>query len=240
MLALSVTVGLVLLSTRAPSRQVIKCIDLGVLVLLAALAGARVGYVGLNWAYFAQRPQEILQVWLGGLSGLGAVYGFLAGLLLVAYLVEEPLTQLADTLLPLGFALVVGSWLAAWQAGSAYGFVLPNGASIPAQDEAGIWAPRFPTQPIGALLSLALWIFLDRLYQKASRQERVIPGRIASLAVLGIAVTLLGLSFTRADPLPLWHSLRLDTWAAMGLVLLGLMACGGVEVGWRRFQNRQA
>lgn len=240
MIALGVALGLSLLAARASPRNAIRRIDQGILVLLTSLAGSRVGYVILNWTYYTQQPQDIMQIWLGGLSGMGAVFGFLAGLCLVAYVVEEPLAPLADSLIPLGVILAIAAWMAAWLAGSAYGQIITNGFGIPAVDEAGVWAPRFPTQLLGALLTLALWVTLEWSFQRVARRVQAAPhvipaGLAAALTLLGISVILLALSFTRADPLPTWRGLRPDTWAAIGLTVLGLIAVVLVE-----FYRRQA
>ena len=69
--------------------------------------------------------------------------------------------------------------------------------------------------------ALVEWIF--------SRVHR--PGLTASITLLGLGVILLGLSFFRADPLPVLGRWRLDTWAAFGM--LGLAGLGTIGTIFR-------
>ena len=46
------------------------------------------------------------------------------------------------------------------------------------------------------------------------------PGMKASLFGLGLGLDLLAGSLLRADPVPYWGSLAVDTWCALGLVVL--------------------
>ena len=226
LLALGSAAGLLWVGLRAPAKLAVRTVDQGLLALLVALAGGRAGYVAVNWGYFAAYPGEIGQVWLGGLSGVGAVYGFVLGLCLAARLGKENLGLLADRLLPLGMALGICAWLAAWWDGSAYGVPAAGWFALPALDERGLWARRFPTQALGAVLTLILWAGLDWL----QRLRSAVPGRAVALGLLLCGLLLFGLAFTRADPAPLWRGWRLEAWAALGLAALGLLGWVFVEI----------
>lgn len=212
LLLLGAVTGLAWSALSSTPKRVTRLVDQGLLVLLTSLIAGRIGYVGLNWGYFSANPDEIIQVWLGGISGLGAAYGFIAGLLLAAWLYAEPVLALADGLLPLGIAFTAGGWLAAWWAGSAYGAQVDTWYAVSARAETGLWAMRFPTQLLGALLTLSMGVILDRLFR-----PETIPGLRAALGLLGAGLTFSALSLTRVDPLPLWRQVRLDTWAGLGL-----------------------
>jgi prolipoprotein diacylglyceryltransferase len=208
--------------------------------LLSALAAARLGYVIWNWGYFQQHWFDIPQVWLGGLSGVGALLGAWAGILVQARLVIKPAGELADRLLPLGGMVALASWLACWLEGCAYGLEV-GGAwwGLPAQDEFGSFSQRFPTQLLGACLTLGLLWAIESLKSKPKgRKESVLPlGGAASLAWLGLSVEMLGLSFLRADPVLLWRGGRLDTWGSLGLVFLSLVCCLWVfRSAWARWR----
>ena len=57
------------------------------------------------------------------------------------------------------------------------------------------------------------------------RQERFTrPGLAAGLWLLSMALGLFGLSFLRADLVPVWLGLRLDAWAALGFAVIALLA----------------
>ena len=233
LLVLGVGIGLARVALRAPARQALWLVDQGLLVLLAALVGGRVGYVALNWDYFNLQRAEIVQVWLGGISGLGAAHGFVIGLCLSGLRPGARLGYLADSLAPLGLSLAVSAWLAAWWTGSAYGPFLEAGVGLPARDESGAWAVRFPTQLVGALLTLGLWAGLDMLENKI-KPARLTPGALAAVGLLGFSFLMVGLSFLRVDPLPVWRGLRVDAWASLGLVAWELLGLAAVMLTRRR------
>ena len=218
-IAMGVVVGLVrTISSGLPDRALILT-DQAILVLVGALIGARTGYVVLYWDYFRVHPGEILQVWQGGMSGLSAIYGFLLALLLVAWLHTISPFELADQLMPLGLILTAAGWLAAWWSGSAYGSQIIAWYAVLAQGENGIWGLRFPTQLLGTVLSLGLWSVLEKIQVYKLR-----IGLRGVIGLLGIGFISFLLSKTRVDPVPVWNSLRLDSWASLGLVSLAVVS----------------
>jgi phosphatidylglycerol:prolipoprotein diacylglycerol transferase len=222
LLTAGVVVSLLWIVRRAPAGQQILVVDQAVGVLAACLLGSRVGFVLANSAYFQAHLAEVPQFWLGGLSGLGAVLGGVLVLPLVARLSHTPLRVLADRMLPLLVVLNAAGWLGCWWEGCAYG--LPaNGAwwGLPARDELGQAALRFPLQPVGALLGLAIpWLVEARLARRRVRGAP--PGWQAALSLLGMGLACLGLSFLRADPAGLWYGLRPETWGALGVLAVSV------------------
>jgi prolipoprotein diacylglyceryltransferase len=219
-------------------------IDLAAGVLLGCLLGARSGYVLANWSYYQLHLTETIQVWLGGLSGVGAALGGALALSLLAWLSRRKLGVLADQILPLLVVLPSAAWLGCWLEGCAYG--LPaNDAwwGLPVIDEWGQVTPRFPLQFLGALLALGIPWLLEvwgdgqsgqaaqpgrrEATVKRGRRTLAQPGIRATLCLLGLALTMLGLSFLRGDPSLLWNGLRPETWGA-----LGLLALSGSGLGW--------
>jgi phosphatidylglycerol:prolipoprotein diacylglycerol transferase len=220
LLTAGVVFSLLWIVQRAPAGRQILAVDQGVGVLAACLLGSRVGFVLANGAYYQSHLAEIPQVWLGGLSGMGAVLGGVLVLPLAARLSHTPLSVLADRMLPLLVVLNAAGWLGCWWEGCAYG--LPaHGAwwGLPVRDEWGQVALRFPLQLAGALLGVAVpWLveaFLNRRVRHA-----VPPGWQSALSLLGMSLAWLGLSFLRGDPAVLWFDLRPETWGALGLILI--------------------
>ncbi|MDD3925131.1 MAG: prolipoprotein diacylglyceryl transferase [bacterium] len=127
-----------------------RMVDLISIVMIAALAGARLCYVLLNWGYYASDPWEALKVWEGGLSFHG---GLAAGIPAALLYLRNRMNFLrySDLLAPgvaLGYAVTrIGCFLN----GCCYG----KSADLP-------WcvhmhgADRHPTQIYSSLLSLAL------------------------------------------------------------------------------------
>ena len=74
-LGLGTLAGLLLVGWRAPRKETIHYLDAAGFTLFIALVGSRAFAVAVNWGYYASHPIEIVQVWLGGLSSIGAIAG---------------------------------------------------------------------------------------------------------------------------------------------------------------------
>lgn len=216
-IAFGALLGLGWMAWQLPRRKALAALDAAVWVLIGALVGGRVGFVLFSWSYFQGHPLEIPQFWLGGFSGAGALLGALVGLYPAARLTRQIPGPLADTLIRPVCIFAISAWLGAWATGAAYG---PAAGlfGLPAQDEFGEVSLRFPTQFLGALLSLLLLWLLD-----PQRVKRLPAGAAAALGFAGLSLSMLVLSFLRADPAPLWMGLRPSTWGA-GLVSVFALA----------------
>lgn len=219
LLGFGASLGLAWVIWRVPQKEREPLLIAGLWVLLGALIGARAAFIITNAAYFAARPQEIFQIWQGGLSWTGAVIGALLILLLVAYLQRTSPGALADRLLPLALTLSVSGWLGCWLSGCAYG-AESNMAilSVPAMDESGTLRLRFPLQMLTAALLTLCFTLLERLRVDLPR-----PGQFASLGLALLCGLQFAASFLRADPALLWRHWRVESWAALGCTLLMLI-----------------
>lgn len=235
LLGLGATLGLVWVASQAPLNQTRLRIDAALWALLGGALGSRIAFVVVNWAYYRDHIWESLAIHQGGLSWPGAVIGGALVLPLAARLLDSSVGKLADAMLPLAASLAVSAWLGCWLTGCAYGPPANAIWGIPAVDEWGELASRWPTQLIGALLALGIFWLLDR-----SRAWSVTPawikhpGSVASLALLGFSLEMLALSFLRADPSPGWQGLRLDAWSALTLSILATPLVLLAYLRWRR------
>ncbi len=203
-------------------------IDAGLSALVVGLAGARAGFVLLHWGYYSGKPIEILWFWQGGLSWIGGAAGSILGLTLYALISRRPFWPLADAL-AIPFAIIaLSSWTGCLLDGCAYGHVVEGGLlTPPTLDMFGGQVPRWPTQMVGAVYSLAV---LAAMYWLTGRSLRT--GVIACLSASLIAAGALALSFTRSDPSLLLAGFRLDTVGSA--VLLFALLSGLV---WRILAN---
>lgn len=217
LIGLGVTVGLIWVAHRSPEKKAMRYVDAGIAALFGALIGGRAVYVAVNWGYYLDHLVEIPEVWLGGISGLGALAGSILALSFLSAFVNQSVGALGDMLLPLAATTTVASWMGCWLDGCAYGSLSEGWWGIRARDEWGLMLPRVPVQVMGALLTVALFWAIERISDRLP-----VPGQAAGLALLGIALELFGLSFLRADPIPYWRGMRLDAWGA--LVLAGAAA----------------
>lgn len=219
LLALAAVLGLAWITFDSSPRLRDASLNAAVLVLLAALIGGRAAYVAPNWPYFQNHLIEIPQVWLGGLAWPGALAGAILGVLVAARVSEFPVAVLADRLMPLLASLAVAVWLGCWVTGCAYGQEADWG--LPAKDEWGIWKSRLPLQLIGAVLTVASLWSVERFRQ---RKKNLSSGLTASLGLGLLCLILLGASILRADPYPVYSGLRLETWAAIALLVISILS----------------
>lgn len=228
LLGLGALTGLLLAGWRAPKKETMRYLDAGVWTLFGALLGSRAVTVAVNFNYYQTHPGEIVQVWLGGLSGIGALAGGILALFIVAQWWKIPGGLLADTLLPLAGALTVTAWLGCWVDRCGYG--VPSNAwwAIPGRDEWGVLAYRVPVQQMGATLTLIFFWLLDRVGKCLP-----VAGLNASIGVFGLSAVVFGLSYFRADPAPIWHGLRLEAWGAIGLMSFSTLLVVVLLLRWK-------
>jgi len=224
LIGLGATTGLTWVAWKAPRREAIGQVNAGLWTLFGGLLGGRALYTGLNWDYFQSHLLESLQIFQGGISWAGALAGGMLALYLYARLARKSFGKLADAMQPLAATLVVSAWLGCWLDGYAYGPSVAWGG-LPARDEWGNLGLRFPTQLLGAMLTLSMYWALEQ--HKAGFLRRCgfdQPGRTASLALIGLSVQFFGLSFLMADPSGMWNGLQLNAWAALAFLVIGCLA----------------
>jgi prolipoprotein diacylglyceryltransferase len=229
LLALAAVLGLAWITVDSPPHLRSASLNAAFMVLFAALIGSRAAYVAPNWEYFQNHLIEIPQVWLGGLAWPGALAGAILGVLIAARVTDIPFAVLTDRLLPLLASLSVAVWLGCWITGCAYG--PESGWGLPAKDQWGIWKDRLPLQLIGAILTVASFWSIERFRQ---RKKNLSPGLAASVGFGLLCLILLGASIMRADPYPVYSGLRLETWAAIALLMISILRTGYTIIRSRR------
>jgi prolipoprotein diacylglyceryltransferase len=218
LLGLGALVGLLLVVWQAPKEEASRYLNAGLWTLFGALVGSRAVMVIENYHYYQSQPGEIAQVWLGGLSGIGALAGGLITILILAAWWDLPVGKLADTLLPLAGAVAITAWLGCWVDRCGYGITSAGWWALPGRDEWGRLANRVPVQLLGAAFTLIVIGLLDWVGKRTH-----IPGLISAIGLFGICAVLFCLSFLRADPTPVWKNLRLEAWGAVVLMLISLI-----------------
>jgi phosphatidylglycerol:prolipoprotein diacylglycerol transferase len=213
LLGVGALAGLLLLSWRAPQKERLRYVDAGVLTLFGALVGGRAFSVAVNWGYYSTHLGEVLRVWMGGFSGIGALIGGVLAIIVIAIWWRLPLGSFADALLPLAGTLTIAAWMGCWLDACSYGAASNVWWALPSGDEWGVTANRVPVQLIGATATLIVIWLLDW-----GGRRMPVRGSGAALGLFGLSAVLFGLSYLRADPTPIWNGLRLDAWGALGLM----------------------
>jgi phosphatidylglycerol:prolipoprotein diacylglycerol transferase len=195
---------------------------------LAAATGGlivgRVSYVAVNWTYYQEQSQEIYALWRGGQSFLGAFCGgalALAGYVALRSRRTAGFPPVAEVFELAGQATSLAGilgWLATLAGGVAYGALGSGPLHFLLPDIYGIQAQRFATQPLGALLSLVVFVLLLILERAGSQ-----PGRRFGLFMFlyfgGLAI----LEALRGDETIFLGDWRIGQVVSAGLALLGLI-----------------
>lgn len=223
--------GLVWVFDIAPVKKEHLYLDIGVGLLLGALAGSRMVYVIFQWDYFRNHLIEIPQFQLGGYSWVGAIPGWIAAIVIASRMIHHSMLELSDAFLPLGGCLVIGVWLGCWFDGIAYGFLIDQWWALPAVDEWGVIANRFPVQLIGAISTLILMMGIDRIKTHPVWKHGLgAPGKSTVLFLSVVSVTQLLLTLFRQDPAPIWMGYRLDFWISLGIFILSMILFSAIDI----------
>ncbi|HTB33648.1 MAG TPA: prolipoprotein diacylglyceryl transferase [bacterium] len=225
MMAVSFLLGvaLSLRFNRKEGRPDDDLLDLAVVIMLSAVAGARMLYVIVEWPEFAPNPWTVVAVWQGGLVYYGGLIGACIGGAVHMVRRKMPLWSYADVLAP-GLALgQVTGRLGCFFNGccygredARYGLIFPGiGDNI----------PHLPTMLYEAAFCLLLAGFLAWLWPR-----KRYAGQVFAAYVLLYAAWRFGIEFLRGDPergTLISSALSPSQWIS----LLGL-AAGGVML-WR-------
>ncbi|MGC9396066.1 MAG: prolipoprotein diacylglyceryl transferase family protein [Anaerolineae bacterium] len=191
-------------------------------VALAALIAGRVGYTLGNTAYFTQHPVLLLRLdRVGGLHGGSAMIGALLAAGLWAAAKRHSVITIVNFLSPAVLFVAAGAWWGCVDAGCAWGrepLLAVGGtrwATALLPDIYQTTTLRYAVQPIGAV-----WALILALLAVALEKHRELA---LALYWLGAA----GLTLLRADPVPKWGDVRLDTVLdlalAIGITILTLL-----------------
>lgn len=210
-------IGLLWAGLQSHKDEAVMVVNAGLVALLGGLLAGRATYAAVHWSYFQLHKAEIPRLFLGGLSWPGALAGGILAVFVYAALVRRPAMHFLDALLPLAGTVAVGAWLGCWLDGCAYGPPIQAWWALPARNEWGTIARRVPVQLMGAVLIL-ITVGLVDLYRPRLR----IAGQAALLALFAFGVQMFCLSFLRADAVPAWLGLHLETWSALLLAACSL------------------
>ena len=204
-------------------------------ILAAVVSGtiaARLGYVLINWVYYRDHLAEIARLWQGGLNWQAGLVGGSIGAWLIARRQTSPMLIL--DLLAIGTTLgLCFGWIGSYLSATAYGKELFPGQpffflAVDAPDSYGLTNPRWPTQLIGVLwgLLLFLWLWLTR------RQAWPAGARYwLFVAAYSLGAFLLG--FTRGDDILTMGGWRIDQIFDVLLFSLALIALARLRLKQR-------
>ena len=214
------SIALLRLALAVDAHQRLRWLMNGLIVLAAALLGARLASVLLHSNFYSTRSSEVFNIGAGGLWWPGALAAGLLAALVISFTRKGAFGLSIDKFCVMLLPLAVSFWLASWSAGVAYGERLDPSIwwGLPMLDITGVTANRVPVQPAAALTLLLLLGGLELWWKKKLK-----AGRRMFLLILLLAGHTLVFSFMRSDPIFHWLGLRLDIWACLFMILITLL-----------------
>jgi phosphatidylglycerol:prolipoprotein diacylglycerol transferase len=153
-----------------------EVMDLGFLIILAAIAGSRIMYILMNIPYYVERPMDIFKIWQGGLVFSGGVICVVLTVMWYAKRHDLSFWKLADLWAP---AMAIGQGIGrigCFMAGCCYGRPTGSKWSIVFTDPhalAPLNIPLHPTQLYSAAYALIIFIILILLYSRKKFEGQV-------------------------------------------------------------------
>lgn len=206
------SIALLRLLQQSPADRRFRWLTAGVFSLAGALLGARIGFSAAYHTYFSTHAFEISHLTQGGFSWPGALAGAILFACLSLVILRLPFLEGLDRFSRMLLPLATAVWLGGWQAGIAFGQLLPAGTwwGSMMRDESGLTALRVPVQPAAAV-SLLLMLGLIELLIRHVKKE----GLKAGVTFFVLCLHSLLFSFMRYDSVQSLLGFRLDTWAAI-------------------------
>ncbi|MDD5174247.1 MAG: prolipoprotein diacylglyceryl transferase [Candidatus Omnitrophica bacterium] len=170
-----------------------KVIDLGIVMLIGGIVGARIVYIALNFQYYMENPLEIINLTRGGLVWYGAL---ISGMIIAAWFLKKNKISFwaaADLFAPyIALAQAFGR-IGCFLNGCCYGSVAPAGFMLNVIFP-GESVCRYPTQIFSAIGLLLIFVIL-RIWQK----RRHFGGEIFLGYGLLYSIKRFGVEFFRGD-----------------------------------------
>lgn len=202
--------------------------SLVMLLIIAAIVGARAYYVVFQWPYYQAHPGEIIAVWNGGLAIHGGLLAGILTLYLGGKCYQLPFWTLADILAPF---MILGQGIGRWGNylnGEAFGGVVDK-AKVPwAIYVEGAWHhPTFLYESIWDVLGFLILL-------KLGRTDWILKGEVALIYLMYYSFGRFFIEGLRTD------SLMLGPLRVAQVMSLVLFAAALVLLLWRRRNAQQS
>lgn len=210
-------------------------IDLTVWLVVGGLIGARLYDAGLEYAYFANHPLDILKIWQGGLAIHGALIGGCLALWLYAKKYGHNFWRLAAltaTVLPLGQA--IGRWGNYFnQELFGYPTALPWGIPIDFLHRPWLYLdytyfhPTFLYESLGNLLIFIILVFCQIRIIKKNKTDKSVYQLLLAVYFSLYSLLRFFLEFVRVDNTPAIFNLRFPQIISLAIILACLSYFAG-------------
>jgi phosphatidylglycerol:prolipoprotein diacylglycerol transferase len=230
LIALAILIGVTLSQYLAKRRGVRPELlgDLAIWLLLAAIPCARIYYVLFEWQEYAQRPEDIIAIWKGGIAIHGAIIGGAIAAIIFARLNRVSFWQLSDLVAP---SLVLGQAIGRWGNffnSEAFGrptdlpwkvYILPT-RRPPEYLNYDYFHPTFLYESLWNLAVFALLIYL--FFWGLKHKEHLKIGTLTFVYLIAYSIGRFWIEALRTDSLMLGY-LKIAQIVSLGAIAFGLL-----------------
>jgi phosphatidylglycerol:prolipoprotein diacylglycerol transferase len=230
LIALAILIGVTLSQYLAKRRGVRPELlgDLAIWLLLAAIPCARIYYVLFEWQEYAQRPEDIIAIWKGGIAIHGAIIGGAIAAIIFARLNRVSFWQLSDLVAP---SLVLGQAIGRWGNffnSEAFGrptdlpwkVYIPPTRRPPEYLNYDYFHPTFLYESLWNLAVFALLIYL--FFWGLKHKERLKIGTLTFVYLISYSIGRFWIEALRTDSLMLGY-LKIAQIVSLGAIAFGLL-----------------
>lgn len=240
LIAAAVLIGVTLCQYLAKRRHINPDLiaDLAIWLVIGAIPAARIYYVLFEWEQYAQRPQDIIAIWQGGIAIHGAVIGGAIAALIFAKVKKVSFWQLADIVAP---GLILGQAIGRWGNffnSEAFGrptnlpwkLYIPPSRRPPEYINYDYFHPTFLYESIWNLLVFALLLYL--FFWGLKNPHRLKVGTIALVYLIAYSLGRFWIEGLRTDSL-MFMGLRIAQIVSLGAIALGIFGLVWLYI-WQR------
>lgn len=230
LIALAILIGVTLSQYLAKRRGVKPELlgDLAIWLLLAAIPSARIYYVLFEWQEYAQRPEDIIAIWKGGIAIHGAIIGGAIAAIIFARLNRVSFWQLSDLVVPsLALGQAIGRWGNFFNS-EAFGrptdlpwkLYIPPTRRPPEYLNYDYFHPTFLYESLWNLAVFALLIYL--FFWGLKHKDRLKIGTLTFVYLISYSIGRFWIEALRTDSLMLGY-LRIAQIVSLGAIAFGLL-----------------
>lgn len=201
--------------------------DLAIWLVIGAIPCARLYYVLFEWEQYAQRPEDIIAIWKGGIAIHGAILGGLVATIIFARMQKLSVWLLADLVVP---SLILGQAIGRWGNffnSEAFGSPtnLPWKLYIPPQQRPPAYINYqyfHPTFLYESLWNVLIFVILITLFfRDLKRKPHLKVGTLALIYLVGYSAGRIWIEGLRTDSLMV-GPLRIAQIVSLVSIILGL------------------
>lgn len=195
LVAIAFLAGIYLMSVLAEKEGIKKddMLDLGLVIIICSLLGARLLYILIWWKYYLEHPLDMLKVWEGGLVYYGGFLLSVGGV--IWWLAKKKLLffKVADIIVPFLALSHAIARIGCYFSGCCYGRPDPHGVIFP---NVGDGIPRLPVQLFESAANFLNFVILILFYRFAKRKQ----GDVFFLYLFNYGIIRIIMEMFRGDP----------------------------------------